>query len=65
MKIKRERGMNQLLNGMINLDRKTFEHEVTFSFRFKTLNGGVKGFKDAWRIGVLHVEYERLKEIQK
>ena len=25
---------------------------------------GVKGLKDAWRLGVLHVEYERLKKIQ-
>ena len=27
----------------------------------KLLMGGVKGFKDAWPLGVLHVEYERLK----
>ena len=25
---------------------------------------GAKGLKDAWRLGVLHVEYERLKNIQ-
>ena len=31
----------------------------------KLLMGGVKGLKDAWRLGVLHVEYERLKKIQK
>ena len=30
----------------------------------KLLMGGVKGFKDAWRLGVLHVEYEKLKKIQ-
>ena len=24
----------------------------------------VKGLKGAWRLGVLHVEYERLKKIQ-
>ena len=30
----------------------------------KLLMGGVKGFKDAWRLGVLHVEYERLKKKQ-
>ena len=30
----------------------------------KLLMGGVKGFKEAWRLGVLHVEYERLKNIQ-
>ena len=28
----------------------------------KLLMGGVKGFKDAWRLGVLHVEYEKLKK---
>ena len=28
------------------------------------LMGDVKGLKDAWRLGVLHVEYERLKKIQ-
>ena len=30
----------------------------------KLLIGGVKGLKDAWRLGVLHVEYEKLKKIQ-
>ena len=28
------------------------------------LMGGVKGLKDAWGLGVLHVEYERLKKKQ-
>ena len=28
----------------------------------KLLMGGVKGLKDAWSLGVLHVEYERLKK---
>ena len=31
----------------------------------KLLIGGVKGLKDAWRLGVLHFEYERLKKIQR
>ena len=31
----------------------------------KLLMGDVKGLKDAWRLGVLHVEYERLKKIQR
>ena len=31
----------------------------------KLLMGGVKRLIDAWRLGVLHVEYERLKKIQK
>ena len=30
----------------------------------KLLMGRVKGFKDAWRLGILHVEYERLKKLQ-
>ena len=25
---------------------------------------GLKGLKGAWRLGVLHVEYEKLKKIQ-
>ena len=30
----------------------------------KLLMGGVKALKNAWRLGVLHVEYERLKKKQ-
>tara|TARA_B100001989_G_scaffold89975_1_gene62600 strand:+ start:41 stop:223 length:183 start_codon:yes stop_codon:yes gene_type:complete len=30
----------------------------------KLLMGGVKGLKDAWRLGFLNVEYEKLKKIQ-
>ena len=30
----------------------------------KLLMGNVKGLKDDWRLGVLRVEYERLKKIQ-
>ena len=30
----------------------------------KLLTEGVKGLKGAWRLGVLHVEYERLKKIR-
>ena len=30
----------------------------------KLLMGGVIGLKDAWRLGVLHVEYEKLKKKQ-
>ena len=30
----------------------------------KLLMGGVKRLKDAWSLGVLHVEYERLKKKQ-
>ena len=30
----------------------------------KLLMGGVKGLRGAWRLGVLNVEYERLKKIQ-
>ena len=30
----------------------------------KLLNEGVKGLIGAWRLGVIHVEYERLKKKQ-
>ena len=30
----------------------------------KLLTDGVKGLKDAWRLGILHVEYEKLKKKQ-
>ena len=30
----------------------------------KLLTEGVKGLIDAWSLGVLHVEYEKLKKIQ-
>ena len=30
----------------------------------KLLMAGVKGVKEAWRLGVLHVEFERLKKKQ-
>ena len=30
----------------------------------KLLMRGVKGMTDAWRLGVLHVEYEKLKKKQ-
>ena len=30
----------------------------------KLLIDGVKGLKDAWRLGTLHLEYERMKKIQ-
>ena len=30
----------------------------------RLLMGGVKGLKGAWCLGVLHVEYERLKKEQ-
>ena len=43
---------------------RVLKYEISFAFRCKTLNGGVKGLKDAWRLGVLHVEYERLKKAQ-
>ena len=30
----------------------------------KLLMRGVKDLRDAWRLGVLHVEYEKLKKLQ-
>ena len=38
---------------------KLFQYQRT-----NLLMGGVKGLKDPWRIGVLHVENEKLKKIQ-
>ena len=46
------------------LAKRFLKHEVTLPSDAKLLIGGVKGLKDAWRLGVLHVEYERLKKIQ-
>ena len=50
---------------MTNLVKKDFLNMKTHSASdAKLLMGGVKGLKDAWRLGVLHVEYERLKKKQ-
>ena len=46
------------------LAKRFFEHEVTFTFRYKTPDGRYKRIEDALRLGVLHVEYERLKKKQ-
>ena len=35
-----------------------------YSADAKLLMGNVKGLKDAWRLGALHVEYEKLKKMQ-
>ena len=35
-----------------------------FPSNAKLLMGGIKGLKDTWRQGVLHVKYKRLKKIQ-
>ena len=54
---------------MTKWDKKSWQKEY-LEMRFhspadiKLLTEGVKGLKDAWRLGVLHVEYERLKKIQ-
>ena len=43
--------------------QKDFLNMKSHSFAdAKLLMDGVKGLKDAWRLGVLHVEYERLKK---
>ena len=44
--------------------QKDFLNMKFHSADAKLLMGGVKGLKDALRLGVLHVEYERLKKIQ-
>ena len=42
--------------------KRFLEYEVTSPADAQLLMGGVKGLKDAWRLGVLQVEYERLKK---
>ena len=46
------------------LAERVLGNEVPFSADIKLLTQGVKGLIGAWRLGVLHVEYERLKKIQ-
>ena len=59
-----------LINGMKNKwDEKSWQKDFLNMKSHspsdaKLLIGGVKGLKDAWRLGVLHVEYERLKKKQ-
>ena len=51
---------------MTNLGKEIFLNMKSHSpADAKLLMGGAKGLKDAWRLGVLHVEYERLKKKQK
>ena len=40
------------------------KNEVTSPSDARLLIRGVKGLKDVWRLGVVQVEYERLKKIQ-
>ena len=50
---------------MTNIGKKDFLNIKSHSpADAKLLMGGVKGLKDAWRLGVLLVEYERLKKKQ-
>ena len=50
---------------MTNIGKKDFLNIKSHSpADAKLLMGGVKGLKDAWRLGVLHFEYERLKKKQ-
>ena len=50
---------------MTNIGKKDFLNIKSHSpADAKLLMGGVKGLKDAWLLGVLHVEYERLKKKQ-
>ena len=58
-----------LNNKMTQLNDKSWQNEFLNMKSHspsdaKLLMGGVKGLKDAWRLGVLHVEYERLKKKQ-
>ncbi|EEE39620.1 conserved hypothetical protein [Prochlorococcus marinus str. MIT 9202] len=57
------------ISGMNKLDDKSWQKDFLNMKSHspsdaKLLMGGVKSLKDAWRLGVLHVEYERLKKIQ-
>ena len=50
---------------MTNLGKIDFLNMKSYSpADVKLLIGIVKGFKDAWRLGFLHVEYEKLKKKQ-
>ena len=54
---------------MTKWDEKSWQKEfLEMKFHspadIKLLTEGVKGLKDAWRLGILHVEYERLKKTQ-
>ena len=50
--------MNLCLNISVLINLQMYYSET------KVIMGGVQGLKDAWRLGVLHVEYERLKKKQ-
>ena len=52
------------MNGMTNLGKKILNIKSHSPADVKLLMEGVKGLKHAWRLGVLHVEYERLKKKQ-
>ena len=40
------------------------KHPILLILGIYNLMEGLKGLKDAWRLGVLHLEYERLKKKQ-
>ena len=48
----------------ISWQRKFLEMKAHKPSDVRLLIKGAKGIKDAWRLGVLHVEYERLRKMQ-
>jgi len=61
--------LEKKISGMNKLDDKSWQKDFLNMKSHspsdaKLLMGGIKSLKDAWRLGVLHVEYERLKKIQ-
>jgi len=63
-------GINKVINWMtIKRDDKSWQKDFLNMKSHspadaKLLMGGVKGLKDAWLLGVLHFECERLKKKQ-
>ena len=48
----------------ISWQKKFLEMKAHKPSDVRLLIKGAKGIKDAWRLGVLHVEYERLRKMQ-
>jgi len=64
MKIKRERHESMTKWNDTSWQKDFLNMKSHSPSDAKLLMGGVKGLKDAWRLDVLQVEYERLKKKQ-
>ena len=67
--IKKQRNSKSWRKSMTKWDEKSWQKDFLNMKSHspsdaKLLIGGIKGLKDAWRLGVLHVEYEKLKKLQ-